>query len=454
MSDIQKAIDAIKAKYNQCQTFINYYDGLHKLAFASSKFETTFGQTVKNMRDNLCPIVVDATADRMEVMNFSGDKKDEKSAVADNAWEIWQRETLELVSNDVHKEALKCGEGYLIVWEDEGEAKFYCQDPRQCCLIEDEDTARKLFGAKQWTTADKFVRLTLYYPDRIEKYISRKKITEAGITLKEQSFKPLEGVDGEEALTPNPYSAIPLFKFKTTPILADAIPMQDMLNKTLADRMVAQEFGSFPQRWAVGIAPPVNEITGAIEAPFKAGIDRLWTAADGSVKFGEFSAAQLKPYLEAANDDRLAVARVTGTPLHFFGLTGHDVPSGEALKTLEARFTKRIIRLGLNFGTVWANAMKFALQIEGEASDQNITVQWQAPEQRSEKEMVEVALLKQELGVPAETLFEEIGYTEEDIAKFDVEPQPDPNVLLAQRMPNDTQTNKRVPQAAANGAGN
>jgi hypothetical protein len=455
MGDIQTALDAIRRKLPQCQQFINYYDGNHKLAFASTKFETAFGQTVKNMRDNLCPIVVDATADRMEVLNFSGDNPDKKSAIADAAWEIWQRETLDLISNDVHKDAIKCGEGYLIVWPDEtNEAKFYVQDPRQCAVIEDEDTARKLFGAKQWVTADKWVRLTLYYQDRIDKYISRKKwdASMAGITLDEKQFKPLVGVEGETANTPNPYDTIPVFKFKTTPLLADAIPMQDMLNKTLADRMVAQEFGAFPQRWAVGLEPPKNEY-GQAEAPFKAGVDRLWVTTDNAVKFGEFSAAQLDPFLKAANDDRLAIARVTGTPLHFFGLTGHDVPSGEALKTLEARFTKRIKRLSLNFGTVWSNAMKLALMMENNAADQQIAAQWESPEQRSEKEIVEVALLKEELGVPAEVLFEEIGYTKEDIAKFDAM-TPDPAVINAQRMPNETQTNQRIPQAATNGAGN
>lgn len=453
MGDIQTAIDAIKAKEKDCRLFVDYYEGRHKLAFASGKYATAFGDTVKNLRDNLCPIVVDATADRMEVLNFSGDEEDATNPVADAAWDIWLRETLELTSNEVHTDAIKCGEGYMIVWESpEGEAKFYKQDPRQCVVIEDEDTARKMFGAKQWVTAEKFVRLTLYYDNRIEKYITRRKIT-GSFDLKESSFKPLEGNVGEMAVEPNQFGTIPIFKFEAPPILNDAIPLQDMLNKTLADRMVTQEFGAFPQRWAVGITPPENELTGLKEAPFKAGVDRLWVSQDEKTKFGEFSAASLEPYLKASNDDRLAIARATATPLHFFGLTSNDVPSGEALKTLESRFTKRIRKLSLNFGTVWAQVMKFALQIEGKGGDGEISVQWQTPEQRSEKEFYETLLLKQDLGIPAEVLFEEAGYTKEDIAKFDTEPEQDTAVRNAQRMPNETQ-NQRIPKTAANGTGN
>jgi hypothetical protein len=117
------------------------------------------------------------------------------------------------------------------------------------------------------------------------------------------------------------------------------------------------------------------------------------------------------------------MARVSGTPLHFFSLNTSDAISGEALKTLESRFTKKVKRLTLNFGTVWASAMKLALQIEGTASD-NLTTQWQSPEQRSEKELCETLILKQQLGVPNNVLQEELGYTAEDIAKFEAEPQP------------------------------
>jgi hypothetical protein len=437
-SDLQLAIDAIKAKLPECQLYIDYYDGKHKLTFASDRFATTFGETLKGFRDNLCPIVVDAPADRMEVLNFSGD--DKSKAKADPAWQIWQRETLELVSNDVHKNALKCGYGYLIVWPDEtGTAKFYPQDSRKCVVIENEDTGRKMFAAKQWMTADKFVRVTLYYADRIEKYITIRSV-EGSMELKDTAFQKLN-IAGENAFTENPYGVIPMFCFETAAVLGDAIPLQNALNKTFADRLVAQEFGAFRQRWATGLTPPPDELTGIPTLPFKAGVDRLWFADGEGVKFGEFTATDLMPFLHAADSDRLSMARVTGTPLHFFGLNSKDVPSGEALKTLESRFTKKVHRLTLNFGVVWANVMRFALQIEGKSTgEDNLATQWQAVETRSEKEQLDAAVIKQDLSIPDEVLWEELGYTEEDIAKFkkmqDAQPVVDPAVAAMAAMAN------------------
>lgn len=432
MTDLQTAIEAIKANLPMCQRFMDYYGGAHPLAFSTEKFKSSFGTTLKNMRDNLCPIVVDAAADRMEIINFAGDEAGKE--VADSIWKLWQRERMELVSNETHKDALKCGMAYLIVWNDkENNARFYLQDPRNCVVIEDEETGDPLFAAKQWRDAEDYVHLNLYYPDRIERRISIKKYDQ-NIGIKDTNFRQ----DGENV--PNPYGIIPMFKFATHPVLSDAIPIQDALNKTVADSLVAGEFMAYPQRWATGLEPPTDELTGAQKELFKAGLDRLWFTNSETVKFGQFDPANLESYLKVSDSWRLEMARVSGTPLHFFSINTSDAISGEALKTLESRFTKKVTRLTINFGAVWCKAMSLALKIENTSAPENLTAQWAPVEQRSEKEFIETQILKQDLGVPNEVLLEEIGYTKEDIAKFDIEDEPptiiDPAVAMAQAQMN------------------
>jgi hypothetical protein len=411
IEDIKYALDTLKAETPLRTEYVRYYNGEHPLAFATTKFQTAFGKTLKGVRDNLCPIIVEAPADRMEIINFSGDETEEAKAVNVKAWALWQRELMEVKSNEVHKEAFKTGEGFLIVWPDSsGQARFYVQDSRNCCIVENEETGEALFGVKMWKNRDEMIRLTLYYPDRTEMYVTKKK--PQGTEL-----KPTHFVEAEPEV-PNPYGVIPLFRFQTDPVLADAIPMQNSLNKTMADRHVTQEFGAFPQRWATGLEPPTDEISGAQKALFDGGIARLWFTNDQNVKFGEFSAAAMEPYLKAATEDRLCVARNSGTPLHFFSFTTSDAMSGEALKTLESRFTKRVKRACLSFGPVWAEAMTLALTIENERTSVQITPQWESAEQRSESELLDSQLKKQALGVPNEVLLEELGYTPEDIARF------------------------------------
>lgn len=414
-TDIKQAIEQIKTLDRDREIFARYYDGNHLLSFATEKFKSAFGKTLSGMRDNLCPIVVDAPADRMEVINFSGDEGSE--TVAETAWNIWQRELMELKSNDVHKEALKTGTGYVIVWGVDNQAKFYVQNPLNCVVIKNEETDEPMYGAKMWKAKNDLIRLTLYYADRIEKYITAKKPD--GIELKAEHFIPLNA-EGETASEPNPYGVIPMFEFGTDPVLENAIPLQDALNKTFADRMVTQEFSAFRQRWATGLEPPVDELTGIQKKLFDGGADRLWFTNAEKVQFGDFDASPLDPFLKAADSDRLEMARVSGTPLHFFSINTSDAISGKALKALESRFTKKVSRLTLNFGATWAKVMKFALQIEGTQAN-NLTVQWAPVETQDESELLDSQLKKQSLGIPQETLWEECGYSEEDVAKFKAE---------------------------------
>lgn len=412
--DLETAFNAIKAAQPKREQLGKYYGGIHPLAFATEKFETTFGKRLRHMCDNLCATVVDATADRLEVINFaSGDEQDDTSKAA---WDLWQSETMELVSNETHVEALKTGEAFVIVWPaSDSKPRFYLQDTEQCVMIEDEETGSVLFAAKQWRTRDDRVRLTLYYTDRIEKYITVK--SGKNITLSAKSFVPLN-IEGEQAVESNPYGVIPMFRFKTEPVLRNVLPIQDGLNKSVCDMMVAMEFQAFRQRWATGLEPPKDELTGVPRLPFKAGSDTLWFTNDKDVKFGQFDTADLGQFLAVSDSFRIEVARISGTPLHYFMLGTSDAMSGEALKTLESRFTKKVYRLGINFGTVWADAMRLALKIKGIEAD-NLTVQWESPEQRSDRERLECLGLKADiLDVPVDVLREEYGYTPEDIQRF------------------------------------
>ena len=151
---------------------------------------------------------------------------------------------------------------------------------------------------------------------------------------------------------------------------------------------------------------------------FDGGADRLWFTNAENVKFGDFAATDLEPFLKAADSDRVEMARVSGTPLHFFSINTSDAISGKALVPLESRFTKRVKRPTLVAGATWSLVMKFALQIEGVAVSGNLTTQWSPVEIMDEAELLANQVLKQGLGVPNDVLLEEIGYTAEDIARF------------------------------------
>src|SRR5688500_4182343 len=71
----------------------DYYEGDHRLAFASEKFRVAFGTLFKEFADNWCPLVVDAVVERLQVVGFRFDPEDPSGDM--EAWRIWQTNGLD-----------------------------------------------------------------------------------------------------------------------------------------------------------------------------------------------------------------------------------------------------------------------------------------------------------------------------------------------------------------------
>lgn len=424
---IERAVKQFKARRALYDLTEHYYQGDHKMAFATDKFRSAFGSLFTAFADNLCPSVVDAVADKLTLVGF-GVEEGEKT-VADEAWALWKANRMDRRAGEVHLEALSNGDGYLTIWRDENnDVQFYPQRGNQVTVKYDEENPQwVLWAAKCWMTDDGRCRLTLYYPDRIEKYITPKKITGDEMPTKFNGYIRYD-LDNESWPLPNEWQQVPVFHFANNARtgqfgrseLADVIPLQDALNKAVADGLIAQEFLAFPQRYATGLEVDTDPETGQAIAAFKAAIDRLWTSADPNVKFGQFDAADIAKYVNMAESYRTEIARVSRTPLHYI-LPSGDWPSGEALKTAEAPFTAKVLDRQVAFGNVWEDVLRLALKMQGNSSEFRLTALWKDPAPRSELDFAQVAVIKNELGVPKKQLQEEFGYSPEEVLKFKAE---------------------------------
>src|SRR5436189_834582 len=191
---------------------------------------------------------------------------------------------MDLTAEELHLEALKLGDSYAIVWPDiEGQVCIYPQRASQCTIAYDEQIpGRMKWAAKYWRDANEHIRLELFYPDHIEYYISRSKISLALPDFRDlQPFLDPTSEDPSSTVE-HPFGRIPLFHFANTSEigsfglseLAQAIPIQNGLNKSVLDMLVAMEFSSFRQRWASGIDIELDE-SGEVRSPFRVGVDRL-----------------------------------------------------------------------------------------------------------------------------------------------------------------------------------
>lgn len=437
-ADIDQALENFKNNAVRYEKTTRYYKGDHDLQFASVKFKNAFGDLFREFALNLCPAVIDAVKDNLRIKEFRVESGE--SSIGDKAWFLWQANRMGRRAGQVHKEAAKNGDSYVMVWVDPNKnVTIYPQSARSCTVnYSEEIPGQILWAAKQWQTpdlsvnakkGDKKTRLNLYYPDRTERFISKGKTT----TLPAKSTEFVEFADLEgKYIIPNPYGIVPIFHFGNNSDIGElgiseissTIPVQDALNKSVLDMLVAMEFASYRQRWASGIEIEYDEETGAAIPPYKSGIDRLWISESENAKFGDFEAANLEQFLKVKTDFRTDIACVSGTPLYYFMLVEGTAPSGESIKKAETRFIKKILDRMETFGQVWEDVMQFALLIDNKGKDIRLFTEWFDAAPVDEKEKLENIVIKKDgIGISEEQAMIEAGYGLADIERMKTEKQ-------------------------------
>jgi hypothetical protein len=339
-TNIEQVIDAFRNQVGRYRRTNRYYRGEHNLNFATEKFANTFGDLFREFALNLCPAICDAVKDKLKVTQFGIDRMmidetgtmnceprghGDAEGIRGKIDEIWQRNRMAIRSGEVHKEALKNGDAYVIVWPAADGGVSIFPNSAETCFVhyDDEMPGRITWAAKYWRTADKRTRLNIFYPDRIEKYVADE--PQDGYLPDAKSFVPAgskASMSAVQSVLDNPFGVVPVFHFANNADIGAfgqseldaAIPVQDGLNKSVLDMLVAMEVCAYRQRWAAGIEVQYDK-DGKPMAPFKSGIDHLWLAESTDAKFGDFAASDLDQFLKVKDGFRIDMASVTGTPL-------------------------------------------------------------------------------------------------------------------------------------------
>lgn len=443
----------IKRRSEDYKLYQDYYNGDHRTAFASEQWKTAFGHTFKRFRDNLCPRVVDAKADRLQIAGFTSDDAKTEDAIdevtgevtgertvdpaADAASVIWKANRMDRRAGEVHVGALRDGDSAIIVWphpEPGNPPVLYPQKAEQIAIKYDQslpgliEYAVKVWPAK-WVKEGARVqwRLNIYYADRVERYITKEAVD--GLPQDHKKFDyyvPSEQYEGN--YEEYDYGVVPVFPFANNAMTAeygrselrDIIPIQDALNKSMADMLIAGEFHSLPQRWATGLEVEIGPDGQVKDGPIQAGSQRMWTTPNDQARFGQFEPASMQGFVTTQDSYRAEIARISGTPLHYLLLTG-DFPSGAALDAAETPLNNQTADRQVSFGNAWEDVMALALKIGGLGDFATLSTVWKEIDSTQESERMQALLAKKDMGIPDQQLWSEMGYDEDQIAKFAVE---------------------------------
>lgn len=427
--DIEWAIEDLTDRATDYKTYRDYYDGNHSAVLSTDEYHNAFERVFAEFRDNLCPRVVDGKVDRLQITAFGSDQDAEN--VKQKAQEVWDRNLLQRRQGEVHLEALKMGDAFIMVWPDETDMFpiWYPQRAEQIAVRWNEERPGQIeMAAKCWQTrvvkdgkATKVWYLTLYYEDRIEKYwVDRKD----PVLPKEKMVWSMREVEGEPWPLPHDMGRVPIWVFNNNGSiggygkseLKDAVPIQNALNKANLDLLAGMEFAALPQRWATGITVEIDPVTKKPVKPWEPGADRILATGNPAARFGDFAAADIEKLLKAVEDRRMEMARVGVVPMHWLNMGG-SIPSGVALRIIEAPTVALVKDRQESFGMVWEDLMEWSVMRLG-VSDPHLPPNWADPVQVDPVEAAETGKIKKELGVPDEQVWRELGYDEEQIEEF------------------------------------
>ncbi len=426
MSDLSILVYDINQRRPEVERYESYYDGTAEVTFVGDALQDEFGEQLKHMFVNRCAPIIETTLDRLEVRGFEDVDGGNNDEAANNAWQSMR---LSRVARTAHFDALVGGDGWVLVWPEQDRVRVVPQEPTDIAVLWNADDPTQIdVAAKTWQLTDGRWRLNLYYPDRLEKYITTGPHEQ--VPEMDSAWVPHQDQGDPAPVISHNMGRVPLFHFAVNhragtygrSDLADIIPLQDRLNLSIANQAVAEEFQSYRQRWATGIQIMRDEETGEPINPFSSGADRVWIAGENAA-FGEFSAADLEQFETVIEGHEARIARTARVPLHYMIQTGTP-PSGEALKTAEAPFVAKVKMRQNAFGDTWADLMSFVLT-QTANSDVNLRTVWEPAETRDESGELNRAVLKQNLGVSKQQTLRELGYSDDEIEVFQQELQMD-----------------------------
>jgi hypothetical protein len=410
----------LDAQAERAARFTGYYDGEEAIpVILNTEERRAFREFLREAGANWCELVVNAVAERLQVTGFRF------AGGADGgteAWQIWQANQMDADAELLQTDALVCGSSFLLVQPDPDNpsgVEMTAESPFEATVLyEPGSRRRRAAGYKRFgggVPGDPGRRTeVLMLPDVIA-------------TWPADSTGPAEQA-------PNPAGAVGMIEVTPQPRtrgwprteLHSAMVIQDRINTTLFNRLVATDYGAFRQIWATGVKIPRQTITAedgteTIRAttPYDIGANRLLANENPEGRFGAFTESSLAGYLNSVEQDASQLAAITQTPPHY--LLGKIANlSADAITAAEAGLVAKVRRRSVHLGEGYETAERYALALIGHpaAADTSAEVIWADFETRSIAQLTDSLVKMRTLGVPLEVLWQRYGASPQEIERW------------------------------------
>ena len=367
---------AIRKRGARVRLFRDYERGDHRASITKEmkkmlRISADDIADLNDFNDNYCKVVVDKMAARVFVSSISA---------GDDAAD-WLKDTLERNDFDAQQQtwyrgSIRDGDSYVMI---DSETLLWVSEPAYdgfsgMTVIIDSMTRKPIWACKLWSEADTndiagddpthaTMRIIVYQPDQVSYW----KGETGGASIEPDMRISVVSDSGNGAGDVSelvnfiewPLGRIPLIHYANQTDnftqygeseLRPAIPLQDVLNRTLHSMVMASEFSAFKLLWSIGFEIDVDGIIpgGVVNLVLKDGGGTISDPTEGqleflkSVKVGQFEATDISQYTNQIDKIVQQISQVTQTPI--LGITTKGVLSGEAMKQFEIGLLEKVGR--------------------------------------------------------------------------------------------------------------
>ena len=418
-----------------------YYRGQHRNSMlASTQFQEAFGRQLRSFADNWMRLVINVTNNRLKVEGFRVGSGVDTDSVDQMAWKVWRANRLTRGSRIAHRDAMKLGTSFILVdpFGPDGQPLRAGQTPRvtvespyQVVGIHRPDDRTNLVAAiKKWVGDDGYLYLNFYLPDVVQKYRSASRSQAINATSQMRLTQPASWqLIGEVA---NPLGEVPIVPIENEPDpilggesdLTDLIPLNDGLNKTLKDALVASEYQGYRQRILTGVDVPKDDAGKPLtdtQAQLVASQSRVWVVPGSDAKFYEAGQVDLAPHMLMVDTLIHHISEISQTPA--YALVGKMANlSADAIRAAELGFVGKLEGKQEDYSPSWERAMSMSFAAMRQPQDEaSIETIWKSAAANSGSVLANELNLVAQLGVPQQALLEAYGYSPQTIARWEAQ---------------------------------
>jgi len=199
----------------------------------------------------------------------------------------------------------------------------------------------------------------------------------------------------------------------------------DAASRIMMDMQAAAELMAVPQRILFGVEGDSLAPNGTPSEVLSAYMAQILAVPNEAGKATQFSAAELRNFVDVLEELAKHVASYTGLPPQYLSFTTENPASAEAIRSAESRLVKKAERKARMFGGSWERVMKLALLVIDGSAPLNVSrleAHWRNPATPTYAAMADGVVKLYAAGqgvITKKRAREDMGYSAEEIAKME-----------------------------------